>query len=464
MTSSRALRLKRALALALMAIPAVLFYVILWRDAVRIPILDDYDIILGLLNGLSHYHSLSAKLAFLLTSEHNGYKLVFENLVVSGQFLVSGQLHLLSLVMFGNAFALFIFLTVLGMSRVQTADPADKWVLLVPVAWLVFQLQYASALDFASSSLQHLAVISFSLLSISLLDKDSKKAFALACAALLLAVASSPNGFFAGPAGLLLLAQKRRWRRVAAWTASMVVLLVAYLFHYHHDAATSGAGAAAGAPGGSHVHLNAGYALSFLGASAARLQSVTPSLVLGLLLCGVFILATVKQYYRRNPAVYYSMFFILINAVAVSGLRSDQGVAQSLASRYRLYSNLFLAFSYMFMVESLFRKAQHTGVAALSRFSRIRFGSVAAVFLVSAIFCFLSDLAGARFLHAKKQALTYNYRTEWQGQTPEQARAGLQIGANPIVLRQLKNEVFEIKVPVLQEAVRTGVYQPPQTP
>ena len=47
------------------------------------------------------------------------------------------------------------------------------------------------------------------------------------------------------------------------------------------------------------------------------------------------------------------MLFIVINSIAVSGLRSDQGLAQSLASRYRTYSNLLLAFSYMYIIEDL---------------------------------------------------------------------------------------------------------------
>ncbi len=448
-------RARLPIAVALTLIPAIVFYISLWSNAVGIPILDDYQIILGLLNRVSELHSISAALSSLFLSEHNGYKLIFENAVVLVQYVTCGQLHLLTLVHFGNAFPIAIFLTVVAMSRIEARDAAEKLLLLAPLAWLLFQLQYASALDFASSSLQHLAVIFFSLFSIFLLQKTSRAALLGACAALALAVASSPNGFFAGPAGLLLLAQDRRWKRAAAWSVSGIVFFAAYLFDYHPDTVQAHAG------GASPAHLTLTYALSFVGASAARYASVTPSVLLGAVLCGIFVWATVKRYYRRNPAVYYSMVWILINAVAVSGLRSDLGVAQSLASRYRLYSALFLAFTYMFAIENLPWR-----VNAAVRLARYQDRRVVCAFALvfSVAFCTLSDLAGTRFLRAKKLELTYNYRIDWQGRSPARLLGSSGVMNNPALRRQLRDGVFATNVPVLREAVRNGVYSPPENP
>src|SRR6185312_7964534 len=189
-------RLKLIFAWVMMVIPAVMFYFGVLKNAVRIPILDDYDIILGNINWISKHHALSAKLLLLLTSEHNGYKLMFANGVVLLEYSLLGKIRFLPLVFLGDALPIVIFLIVIGMARLDSEGSAQKWFLLVPVAWIVFQLQYASALDFASSSLQHLAVIAFALLSILLISRNSAKAFAFSCIALLFSIAASPNGFF----------------------------------------------------------------------------------------------------------------------------------------------------------------------------------------------------------------------------------------------------------------------------
>ena len=49
-------RLYLFLGLFLIALPAIVFYAILWKNAVRIPILDDYDIVLAAGNYISQCH------------------------------------------------------------------------------------------------------------------------------------------------------------------------------------------------------------------------------------------------------------------------------------------------------------------------------------------------------------------------------------------------------------------------
>jgi hypothetical protein len=443
-------RMKLGYVLAAVAAPAIIFYSILWVNAVRIPILDDYDVILHSLNNVHQSHGLLNKVLFIFTTEHNGYKLMFENVIFLGQYVIFGHAYFLPLVLLGNAFALLIFLCVVFMAKMPSDDPLNKWILLVPVAWLVFQLQYASALDFASCSLQQLPVVFFSLLSILLLEKASDWAFCGSCFALSFAIASSPNGFFVGPVGiLLLLQQKRSWSRVAVWLTTLSAMLAIYLFRYRPVSIGNGQGGGLS----SLKHLNPIYALSFLGSSIARYSAVGPSLLLGIVLCAVFLLAAWRRYFRQNPAVFYSMLFIIVNAVAVSGLRSDQGVEQSLASRYRTYSNLFLAFSYLFLVESILPRIQNTA---------IRRAILAAALIISVAFGSLSDIAGARFLHSKKELLIRNYRIEWQRQSPAEDDADKDM--NPVLRRQIHDGVFRMDLPVFEESVRNGVFQPPQNP
>jgi hypothetical protein len=446
-------RVRLALVLACSAAPALIFYVILWRNAVRIPILDDYHIVLDSVSWVSQHHSISGRLLYLLTNEHNGYRLMMVNAITFCEYLLFGKIYFLPLVALGDAFALFIFLIVLRMARIASTNPIEKWILLMPIAWLIFQLQYASALDFSSCSIQNLGVVFFALASINLLDKSSVAAFAVSCIALIFAIASSPSGFFAAPVGFLLLLQKKQWLRMPAWIAAAAAMLLLYLYRYVPQVIP--ATFAPPAPTSPFAHLNLLYSLAFLGASAARFVSVGPALVLGVLLLAVIAFAAWKGYSRQNPPVFYAMLLVVINALAVSVLRSDLGVAQSLASRYRIYSNLLLVFTYLFVVETRIPRWQSAW------WRRICVGSC---ILVSIAFCCLSDLAGERFLHGKKVALTYNYRTQWQGTAPEAALTSSASLANPALLRQIKDGIYDVNLPYLREAVQDGVYTPPPNP
>jgi hypothetical protein len=436
-----------AIAICLIAAPALAFYIILFKTAVNLPLLDDYQSILDVANSIAKTHDPLSRLGVVVTSQHNGYKQLTNNVLVWACYRFTGHVRMLPLIAIGDAFVLLIFLPVSLMARTLTKDRANWLLLLVPVACFIFQLQYASALNFASCSIQEIGVIAFSLLSIYFLSKDARNISVISYVFTVLAALSSPNGFFLAPVGAFMLAGRRQWKQLGIWTAVFCVLLGFYLFRY--------VGVPITAVDKTATHsINPIYALTFLGASAARYVSIAPALVLGVLICGIVVLAAIKRYDLRNPAVFYSMVFILINAVAVSVLRSGQGVAQSLASRYRIYSNLMLALSYLFLLEQWILRWK--GVAA-------RRLAITAAIMLSAAFCLLSDLAGARFLEAKKIALQQSYRMQWLGLPAETADETV-ITRTPVLARQLQDGVFNPNLPSLRESVRLGVYQPPMHP
>lgn len=434
-------------AVLLMIAPALAFYALLWKTAFQFPLADDYDTILKFANVISQSQSYTSKLIYAVTVEHNGYKLMLDNFITLTQLKLFGQVYFLPLVALGDSFALFIFLVTCSMSQITPG--AKKLLFLVPVAFLVFQLQYASALNFASCSLQQLPVIFFTFLSIVLLTRPDPLSVIGSCLALVLAVASSPNGFIAVPLGLVLLAQMRRWRHMPAWIGTAALMVIVYAFRYHRMA--SEPLPAASTQGQSHVNLV--YAFSFLGSSAARYLSVGPSLALGLFLVALVCLAAGRRYFAKNPAVFYCMLFIVLNSIAVSGLRSNQGLAQSLASRYRMYSNLLLAFSYMYVIEDLLPMLKSV---------KLRRAFLVAAVTASAAFCALSDVAGARFLAAKKEAVSIRFAEEWHPKSVG-APAPNEL-ANPAFARQLDAGIFDPDMGVLRESVRLGVYTPPIQP
>ena len=388
----------------------------------------------------------------LVTHEHNGYKLVLEYSSVLVEHLEAGYISIVSLVQVGNVIPLLIFIMICFMARLPQRPVADKIIVLAPVAYFILQLQYAEALDFASCSLQVLGVVFFSLLSIYLLGGGSSLKFTLACASLVLAVASSPNGFFLMPVGCLLLAQRRRWAGAITWAVLTLLMLFVYMFHYLPFSTNKS-------------RPSATYALSFLGSAAAGYQSklsIVMSISLGAVFFAVAVTAFIRRYHKRNPPVFYSMLFILLTAVAVSSLRSDAGVAQSLSSRYRIYSDLFLALSYIFGIEELL---------SLSKTKRLRQYALVGIGSFSAIFCFLNDWAGARVLQHRKQAVNYIYRVQWltdpsairDTRTRDEVLKYIhkRDSATDRLLYPGEFEIFEMDLPTLREAESRGIYQPP---
>ena len=89
----------------------------------------------------------------------------------------------------------------------------------------------------------------------------------------------------------------------------------------------------------------------------------------------------------------------------------------------------------------------------------LRRGVLLGTLVLSVVFCALSDLAGARFLQGKKQALTHSYKVEWLQDKSVANEA--QVSGNPALQNQFDKGVFEIRVPIMQESVRLGVFQPP---
>ena len=73
-----------------MALPAVLFYAILFREAINVPLLDDYEALLDFLNRMAELKSVSARASYFLASQFNEYKLFFGHGVAWLQLAISG--------------------------------------------------------------------------------------------------------------------------------------------------------------------------------------------------------------------------------------------------------------------------------------------------------------------------------------------------------------------------------------
>jgi hypothetical protein len=436
------------LSVGLMLAPIVFFYRALLTEAVNIPYQDDYDSVLDFLNSLTQMSGLRPRIIQTLSAQHNEYKLIFENIAFTAQYYIFGHTNFVVLIGFGSLFVLLSFLVVLRMACADDQNFEELLPVLVPCAYLLFQLQYASALDWSMTSLQNMPAIFFVLLSISLLSRDTARTFYAACISLVLAISASGNGFFLVPVGALLLLQNKRYKQLALWSLLTASCLAAYFWRYNlHTSQTHGGESVLQ----STHNLNFFYAMSFLGASGAGVSSYKPSVFLGITLLCLFGHAIRKKYYQTNPAIFYSMLFILITSLGVAFLRGDYGVLQSLASHYRIYSNLFLVLAYIYL-------AHMTSKAQFSK--RIKLVAFVAVFLIAIGFNVVSNRTGYKFLHVRRSELI-EAMTIWEKPDTALPPTDETGELSEVIKRHKAHNIFKPNDDVLRESIRLGIYSPP---
>ncbi len=442
--------ISQLLPLLVMAFPGIVFYLLLFPQLVNIPIQDDYYAVLDFMNAYARSHGITDHLTVLATNQHGPYKLLFEHVLYITQYNVIGHINFVGLVAFGS---LFITALVILLSRMAfDGIPEDKrsWLLVVPIAFLMFQLQYAGAVDWAMTSLAHVPVIFFSILALWLASRDTAPAFTGACVSTLLAIAAATNGFAVAPLILILLVKQRRYRWIPALLLVVAIACAAYAWRYnphqkiedhiivperlrieHHG-----------------VLVVASYFFAFLGSPATNTHILAPGILFGICLTALFVVAAVRRYDRTNPAVFYSIAFLLITAAGVAILRSKLGALEALDSHYRIYSSTLLTLSFIFVAQTVWtsERPQKTKIAVLSF-----------ALIISIPFCLVSDRTGYRLLKTHRQEFTRGMLI-WE-------RPDL-IPPDTVPVRDSVSEdrlthVYDPFGGIVRESERLGVYVPP---
>jgi hypothetical protein len=355
---------RKPLALTQMLVYAVtllvpcIFYLLLVRTSLNLPLIDDYDSVLGFLNHYSQLPGAGQKLLYMLTAQHNEHKLIFENIIFVLQYHLFGHANFQVLGTLVNLFILPLAIALWKMFLPQMRDTFRRLVLFLPVIFLLFQFEYYENLNWAEAGLQHIPVLPFFLFTLYFLLRKDRLSIGIALLMFVLAVAASGNGFFLFPVGLLILCVQKRWPALAAWVCTTALLLAGYYFRYVLPPNRPGANQSILVKLFSHFKL--AYFISFLGSAAENIHHFPfrgAATILGIAFLAWFLYACRRGYYRRNPYLISACLFILLTALAVAGLRADLNVAQSLASRYRMYSDLLLIFVYIFTVEEFLQYA-----------------------------------------------------------------------------------------------------------
>jgi hypothetical protein len=384
-------RRKVLLATSLVVFPAALFYAILAWFSVNIPLLDDYDSGFEYLNQLTQQPTFGSRFFIFITAQHNEYKTIFANAVAWLEVAVLGRIDFRLTSFLGDIFILLLAILLWKMFLPQSHDRAMRLTLFIPVSLLLFQLNYAETVDWSMTSLQHLPALTFALAAIYFLMQRSLSFYMLAIAATVLSISSSTNGFLVVPIGLCILAIDRRYARLVAWLAVTAACLGVYAFHYNPNSSQS---PSHGSIFHQLLHIHPIFILSFLGNSFFFPKIL--SCFIGLLLLAALAYMARSGYYRTNPTVAYCIVFLLLTTLGVAGIRSEAGLALSTSSRYRIYSDFLLIFSWFFVVEH-FPRIQHNEPS--------KNPPLLAAIAFCLLFSFVMDGYGVFFLARRDRAL-----------------------------------------------------------
>ena len=218
-------------------LPAIAAYWILYRQAVFVPFEDDYAVVLAFADNYDRLPTVRAKVLDIAAEQVNEYKLVFAHSIVAAEIELARHLNFAVLTTLGNLFLLpigyFLWLTY----QENENDLNRRLLEFLPISFLFFSLTYWPNLNWATTALQNIPVVFFSLAAIyflfprKMLELTGSRLL-LACLAAAMAAFASANGFLLGPVGLLILLPRRDYARSLAWCASFVLPLAAYLYHY----------------------------------------------------------------------------------------------------------------------------------------------------------------------------------------------------------------------------------------
>jgi hypothetical protein len=385
---SRSIRLSIVAAVVCILAPILVAYAMLFRLASDVPVLDDYHAILGFSLGWERSPSLESKVSYLASYQHVDYKLIFQESIVAAELGLTHHVNFRFLVLLGNLFLLAILWLLWKLYPADDLDTSERLIRFIPIVCIFFGVNYAETLDFAMESLQWLPAILFSLAAIQLLVSSFESStrshyFWYALASAMLACSASANAFLLAPVGLIALVSRREYLKWAVWGAAFIPAALIYRYRYIRFPH----------PAGLHSHINPVFLISLLGNGAPAYRLAIP---MGLFILGVYVYSVWTRYDRQNPAAFLWATWLMLNAILVTIGRSSYGLDWSFLSRYRIYSDLLLVFSYGVAVQRL-------SSAAMS--VKWKKQIYLAVLLASVVFCLRADLLGWRILAERHQKL-----------------------------------------------------------
>jgi hypothetical protein len=436
----------------LIAIPVIFFMATALRFAENIPYWDDYGAMLQFASTLVQKRGLGARFLYFLAAQSNEYKLFFAHGVVWAQVALTGRINLAHISVLGDCAIVALALLLWSRFLPGEKDLARRLAFFVPVSWLLFQLQYWEAIDWPVDALQNLWVIVFVWGAVGCLLSPSRRAFAGAVVLYALAIGAMGNGMLLLPLGLLILVNRRWFVRAAVWLAASAVYLAAYAYRYNIMSSQS--------PGHGSVFCvflrpHPVYALVFIGNAGAIFgetrSSLAVCLAFALFLLALFAWLFRRGYGKRNPFVFYCVLFLLATALGVASMRAGLGLRTSVTSRYTIFGAALIILAWTGLCEEVLQQW---------RVLLLRNPALWAMIIVSMAFSIGMDVQGFGQMVNRRDGLIAGV-TAFEN-SPADGTEGPMLTTDDQSDSEKGLRAFARAV--MQNAIRAGVYAPPQFP
>lgn len=314
--------------------------------SVDFPLTDDFEAIINFVILWQEQDSLGNKLK-LIFSQHNEHRLFFLRFITLIQLNTFGILNFKHLLMVGN-----IFLILIPVIFIMQTDKKIRNYISIPASFLLLNFSSWENQSWAMASLSNFPVITFSMLSLALLDRSEDRiglVFSILFA--ILASLSQGNGLFAFFAGIPIICRSKK--RLIVWIISAISTFVIYFFllDYSRPGHTTG----------SLFSINPFFMKNILSYILHLFASPFLSklnLIFGSIILTFISLVIVK--WKTLPRFDLAlMIFVLTTILSLALGRSEFGSGQALSSRYSVYPlliYLIIIKTYLYSVKTIDKK------------------------------------------------------------------------------------------------------------
>jgi hypothetical protein len=321
------------------------YYGTMYFFSYNMPYNDDYEAILGFMNQYVDAKDMMSRLQ-LIFSQHHEHRIGLTHIITLLQYKITGSVSFVIINTIGNMALLVIYFIFLKMIQQPGASNSisDHGLLSMVTSFLLFNFSFFILTTWAMASTAQLWCFAFSVMLCHFITKTD--GFYIALIAGLGAVICQGNGLFVLIVGLWYLMCDKQWLRAAIFVIFTLLLFYLYFSGYNWTADNE---PAVQSP---RNFLSIGaYFLTFIGSlfSVSHSQLHLPEVLIafpmsiGTIMFSIFIYLTIteKKVFRPD-AIHLFMAFLMITSAAAAFSRSNMGIAQAMAVRYKIVSTLIL--------------------------------------------------------------------------------------------------------------------------
>ena len=411
-------------------LPPALYFYFVYSYSLNLPFADDFT---NLSQAIRFFQSANFNEAFSsLFALGNGHRTAFTRFIYILSHALFGEIDFRILILIGNiplVVLLYLFFNLLKV-------PRSNLLYFIPISTLLFQLQFWKNMTWAASSIQHQYILLFTGLTFYFLSKKSNPGFYTAFFFAIVSVFTLASGWVTIFLGWLILLIHKRYQQSSIWAVGALLLGFFYFKNFH---STTNIFAGIQSFDGFKNFLM--FYSAFLG-SALSPVNIYIAAGFGIILSFYLCYLTWDKYFERNITVFMFMVYIFLNAIIVAMARSDLGVENVFAPRYKVVSVTLIILVYMSLAERF--------SSSINKFR----GFVAIGILISAFIYFLTFKPGKFNLETKNKSLRW-LTNQWVNTnhgffyTPGSPGANDKI-PNSILLRALDNKFYTLPHEILK--------------